>query len=353
MARVISVLFATLCLGGCGDKDSEEPPADDTGDEAEAWAPSPPFADAGPWSTGTLEETITGSTGVELTVQAWFPADTVSGDTVVYDGLWDGEAYEDATPACEEPRPVLLFSHGYGGIRWQSTEITEHLATHGYIVVAPDHTANTFLDNDDSRFFELIERRPADIADSFDWLLELDALTGCVDPAAGYAVAGHSFGGYTTFAVAGAPVNLSAAGGDDDTDLSDSRVWAAVPMAPWDSGGAIDDRVSEITVPVMTLSGTLDATTTWAQVGALHDALTVEPRHLGEFVRAGHFSFSPLACDFGLADDGCGDDYIALDEFIDLVNASTLAFLESVRTDPAMIDHRAEESDELIWTDVP
>jgi len=176
MDRVIPVLFATLCIAGCGDKDGGETTADDTGDASESWAPSPPFADPGPWSTGTLDETITGRTGVELNVQAWFPAETVSGDTVVYDGLWAGGAYEDATPACEEPRPVLLFSHGYGGIRWQSIEITEHLATHGYIVVAPDHTANTFTDNDDSRFLELVERRPFDIADSFDWLLQLDEL---------------------------------------------------------------------------------------------------------------------------------------------------------------------------------
>ena len=35
--------------------------------------------------------------------------------------------------------PVVLFSHGYGGYPEQSTFLTDHLATWGFVVVAPDH----------------------------------------------------------------------------------------------------------------------------------------------------------------------------------------------------------------------
>jgi len=36
--------------------------------------------------------------------------------------------------------PVLLFSHGWNGFRAQNTYQVEELASHGYIVIAPDHT---------------------------------------------------------------------------------------------------------------------------------------------------------------------------------------------------------------------
>lgn len=38
------------------------------------------------------------------------------------------------------PYPVLIFSHGWGGTRTQSTYLMEELASHGYVVVAIDHT---------------------------------------------------------------------------------------------------------------------------------------------------------------------------------------------------------------------
>ena len=60
-----------------------------------------------------------------------------------------------------------------------------------------DHVGNTFLDNDESRKPELIIRRPLDLSDSFDWLMEEEQCQGCFDPEAGFAVIGHSFGGYT------------------------------------------------------------------------------------------------------------------------------------------------------------
>src|ERR1041384_5814495 len=36
--------------------------------------------------------------------------------------------------------PLVLCSHGNGGSRHQNAFQTEHLASHGYVVTAPDHT---------------------------------------------------------------------------------------------------------------------------------------------------------------------------------------------------------------------
>jgi predicted dienelactone hydrolase len=250
----------------------------------------------------------------------------------------------------------MLFSHGYGGVRWQSPYIGEHLASHGWIVVAPDHPLNTYLDDDDSAFDEVAVRRPIDIRDSYDWLLSAsdDAQSpyaGCADAAAGYAVSGHSFGGYTAFAVAGAPVTSAVTG--EEVDLSDSRAWAVVGMAPWNGGGLLGDGMASIAVPEMALSGDLDESTRIRQVQALQDALTVEPRHFGEFARAGHYSFSPVACQAGQVGGGCGDGYIDLDVFTGLVQTALAAFLEESRGVSGAIDQLPEDPDELGWTSVP
>src|SRR5262245_37468056 len=55
------------------------------------------------------------------------------------------QAARDAAPAAGR-FPLVVFSHGYGGHRRQSTFLCTHLASHGYVVVAPDHTGNTLRD---------------------------------------------------------------------------------------------------------------------------------------------------------------------------------------------------------------
>ena len=43
------------------------------------------------------------------------------------------------------PYPLIVFSHGNGGLGVQSFFLTEYLASHGYVVVCPDHTGNSLL----------------------------------------------------------------------------------------------------------------------------------------------------------------------------------------------------------------
>ncbi|HND34543.1 MAG TPA: hypothetical protein PLA94_31285, partial [Myxococcota bacterium] len=220
---------------------------------------------------------------------------------------------------------------------------------HGWIVVAPDHTGNTFLD-DSGSIEEIAQRRPQDLADAVDWLLSENeaggSYEGCVDANDGYAVVGHSFGGYTTYAAAGADVDWNG----ELTDLSDPRVWAGVAWAPWDVNGAIVEGAATITVPMATLGGTLDDTLTWASQRDLHNALTVAPRVLGEFPTAGHYSFSPVACTLaGLKGDGCGDEFIDLDLFVDLVDTATLSFLARAHGDAAALEQLPDSTD-VIWT---
>lgn len=48
-------------------------------------------------------------------------------------------ASEAAAPAAGS-HPVVVYSHGWGGFRSIQSDLAEDLASHGYVVVAPDHT---------------------------------------------------------------------------------------------------------------------------------------------------------------------------------------------------------------------
>jgi dienelactone hydrolase len=53
-------------------------------------------------------------------------------------------SYVDAPIATgSQPWPVIVMSHGDAGSRYNMQTVCEHLASHGYIVIAPEHTGNT------------------------------------------------------------------------------------------------------------------------------------------------------------------------------------------------------------------
>src|SRR4030095_13688343 len=99
-----------------------------------------------------------------------------------------------------------------------------HLASHGYVVASPDHHGNTFLDIAAGVIDPLsFVNRPKDMTFLLDQLLARngtpgDFLAGAID-ARRVGMSGHSFGGFTTFAL--------AAG-----DAKDDRIGAFMPLAP-------------------------------------------------------------------------------------------------------------------------
>ncbi len=145
------------------------------------------------------------------------------------------EAVRDAGPLDEAGFPVV-FSHGNAGHRRQTTHLCTHLASHGYVVAAPDHVGNTTLD-----FMGLIARgaSPEDMLGSMlqsgadrplDASRALDALVsgelGVRSLADGAGMTGHSFGGWTTL----------------QTTARDDRIAAALPLAPGGGrSGELDD----------------------------------------------------------------------------------------------------------------
>jgi len=295
--------------------------------------PAGDYSRSGDWTPGLTWHEVTGTGGHTLYIASWFPSADGGGEHAWYGwtGWWtEGESYSDVEPSCDEPRPVMVHSHGNSSLSWEMFWLPEFLSTHGWLVVAPDHTGNTAYDNT-TGFWDLVSRRPQDIRDTYDWLLSQNAdsgspLYGCVDPDAGYLVTGYSFGGYTAYANGGALIN--GLGGEATGDISDPRVNGIITYAPWNASRVLTSGTSAVSVPVMTLGGQRDATV-GTQYLDLHGHIENKPRILGDFENAGHYSFTPIYC--ATSGDGCGSNFFDQDEFTDLVQTAVLSWAEYTR----------------------
>jgi predicted dienelactone hydrolase len=241
---------------------------------AGAGAPPDPAA-LGPFAVGheafqaldaARPETFAGQFGPrKLAVDVWYPADPGQGGgslsryslQVFTLGFNSTVARDGLSPIPRVARPLIVFSHGSGGISTQSTGLCEALASHGFVVVAPNHTGNTAEDVFKGRslpFEQTVRNRPRDISFLIDRMIarsrdRLDPFYRVINPFQ-IGVAGHSFGGFTTLAMAAGHGDFAA----------DPRVRAIFPIAPA-ARILTDAELARIKVPTFVLGGTLDSTT--------------------------------------------------------------------------------------------
>jgi len=339
-----------------------------------------PPGEEGPFLVGTEELAFHApNAGVELPVQVWFPASRGDEEVeVTYQGFLPSGAIGEPVPDCSEVRPLVVFSHGNAGIRFQSIFLTEFWATRGVITLAPDHAGNTFLDLDAALEAELSFRRPLDISDTVDWFYEETAdsdhpLHDCVDPAAGYQVSGHSYGGYTALAVGGAQLDLShldsVCESPDDlfcdaleywgtdhpgemlVDRGDNRASAVLSMTPagWQMFG---DHLADISVPTVVMGATDDNLTPMdTAVRPTWDRLATTPRHLAELQGGNHFAFSNL-CSLIPMDEYCDVGNLDMEQGHRVIREAATAFLEVARGETRSADWLPLEDELLAWESV-
>ena len=117
----------------------------------------------------------------------------------------------------EGKTPVVIISHGLSSKPEEFEDIAQHLASHGYVVAVPQHIGSdaqqiqSFLRGASRQVFLVDEfiNRPLDISYVID-KLELRNLEQFDGKLATNKVGvfGHSFGGYTALAVAGATIDF-------------------------------------------------------------------------------------------------------------------------------------------------
>ncbi|MFO0946608.1 MAG: hypothetical protein U1D30_11775 [Planctomycetota bacterium] len=232
-------------------------------------------AERGPHRVGavTLEIVDESRGGRLLRTEVWYPTETTDGTNAKPSGLAaKSSALRGAKPA-PGPYPLLVFSHGLLAVREQSTFLTEHLASHGYVVVSADHQYNTARDFRASEVYQsgidrpkdvslLIDRmtlKSADPEDPFHGRLNLEKI----------AVLGHSYGGYTALAVGGASVNgreialrrkLSVIP-EGDYEFGDKRVAAVIAYAPVGPPVFSATGLAKLRRPTLVFGGTVDDVT--------------------------------------------------------------------------------------------
>ncbi len=218
---------------------------DDDADDDEPWPYSDP-SESGPYEVGVetrffVDENryeVWGLSPRVLPAEIWYPSNGVGGapnempDIIgelpdwampIFEGVYGEEGAADlmaiTTAAFRgaeitdriEKFPIIIFSHGHMAIRFQNYTLCEYLASHGFIVVAPDHYGNAIFINSPQTGVVLINplsivtaylERPVDIdfvvgrlaamnideADRFYGRFDMEKL----------GLSGHSYGGLTT-----------------------------------------------------------------------------------------------------------------------------------------------------------
>ena len=354
-------LVLTLSIAGC----SDDPP---DGDTAAEFDKEQLFA-LGDHPVGYRQLDVTyaaAATGEDrvLATRVWYPAIAAAEEPAQYSVA--GIVSLPATNALAEPAlaegtfPVAIYSHGFGGEGLLAYPYAELFASHGWIVVAPNHTGNTALDGLTGTldpFASNTLNRPHDITAVLDWLEQLsgDPLAGAASTDAVF-VFGHSFGGYTTFAAGGVDLDVDALTADcegmsmsaysmqsSDIDAAyragfgDSRVRALGPQAPALVPSFGDGQLAALDMPTLLMSGRKDISTTdEEQSKPAWEGLDHPDDIWVELPDGAHLSFISVCDDLAPAlvasfqptaeMDGCGPEFVPVSESVPALGAYMLAF---------------------------
>ncbi|WP_421697737.1 alpha/beta hydrolase family protein [Ancylobacter sp.] len=255
-----------------------------------------------------------------LEAAVWYPTSASGPETLIGDNaaLVGESVIVDAAPAAGRHRLVVL-SHGFGGNLGNQAWLAVTLARHGYVVAAVNHpgtTSRNLRPDTGARLWE----RPRDLSRLIDRITRDPAFGADADKV---GVIGHSLGGWTAMALAGAhfdPVRFAAdcevhaqlaaceifgrldAGSTAEArallagDLADRRVGAAVALDLGLARGFTPESLAALKVPVLVMSaGEGDA-----QVPAALESRYLAahlPFGLGRYIAlegATHFTFLPL-----------------------------------------------------------
>ena len=240
--------------------ETEAPTTEAAPATTEASLPELEVIGQGPYDVAVQTITINEGTERPLVVDVWFPIDDAAGlpahEYMLIPGLADvSDNAVDADPAAistDGPFPLVIYSHGSGGLRYIASDYTEAIASYGYIVASADHTGNTALD-------DLLCSRTTGPVTALNRVNDIQAMINAmldptstetvgfvanVDPES-IAVTGHSLGGFTTFAAVTGYAN------DLGSVAADGRIDAIIPLAPAIGGDRppIDQSTTTTTDP--------------------------------------------------------------------------------------------------------
>ena len=150
----------------------------------------------------------------QVRVTVWYPAAPGSAEQRIDIGppahplFLVGAAAPDAAFVDARPRPVILFSHGFGGAARMMAWFGTALARDGYVVVAVDHPGNNGVDKMTAAGAMMPWDRAQDLGAALA-AAKADPTIGPHMDLARVGVSGFSAGGFTALVSAGAKVDMS------------------------------------------------------------------------------------------------------------------------------------------------
>jgi len=344
---------------------------------------APQYALRGDHVVGT-QDLIIDDVEMPLEITVWYPAlnpdnvtESIDYPYVVKMGMPDmdatvaGQAIANAPYNLEDGSyPLVIVSPGFLLGRTNYAWLAEHLTSHGFVVIAPEHHEQ--LDETLSDFSKSAILRPQDITEVLDYVdtqVVDDGLFAGLINTNQVAVIGHSLGGYTSLAIAGAQLDLAFMANlcADAEQAADPNAWLcglilpyvsdmaelagldSVPEELWDSMN--DDRIdviipmagdaymygelglASITIPVMAIGGTSDTGTPYAWGTQLtFDHVSSSNKILVGLENAEHMVFGstcealPFFTEIGFY-EMCSDPVWDMNRAHDLVNHFATAFL--------------------------
>lgn len=346
--------------------------------------PEPTYAPRGAHTAGVLDVMV-GEGDDSLNATVWYPAlnPDNSEERYTYDlnGLLTvGQALDSAQPdPSAGPYPVIVYSHGLFGARFESTRYIEHLASWGFVVIAADHLGSTFFDiTSAADVLQSFGRRPQEVTRLIDHLEALNTegdFAGLLDMES-VGVTGFSFGGYSALMVGGAVLNSEAiiaicdgvspeanalCGADNRQLLAETVGLAAVPDGLWPS--VADERVktvvllapccvdfmgvdglADFTLPTLVIGGSADTGAPVERHGrVVFDHVSSEARALAVIDGAGHEVYLDIYT---------GEIVRAHDLIAHLATAFFSAQLKGDSDAAAQLDPSAVEFPEISYTAV-
>ncbi len=256
------------------------------------------------------------------TVALFYP--TATAGRVVPMGPWQPVVAPGALPSEAPLKGLILISHGTGGTELNHHNLGTRLAREGYLVAAVRHAGDNWQDRtlvSSGRYFS---ERPRQLSRVLDALLASPEW-GLRIPVDRIGAVGHSAGGYSVLALAGAqaeparagqhcravqddpgfcalargpaggPTASPAAAGDtaprdaERVSVPDPRIRAVVALAPM-AVVLTPESLAAITVPVRVLVAEKDAVLNSSYHGA-HVAAHLRGARAGTVAGAGHFAF--------------------------------------------------------------
>ncbi|MEX2225155.1 MAG: alpha/beta fold hydrolase [Dehalococcoidia bacterium] len=217
---------------------------------------------------------VPGTDERRLPTEVWYPA---VADAAKPDGR---ELLVDESGA---PYPLIIFAHGLSSSRLFSPDYTRHLASHGYVVAAPDFPLTRIGTPGGVRFMDVVNQ-PGDVSYVVDTMLSFNEtqghlLQGAVDGER-IALTGHSLGGFTAL------IGLYEVYGVE----RDERIDAGLTISA--SGCVYDENTeTDVAIPMMFLTGSEDLIVPRAGNRRAYD-LAAAPRYWVEVRGANHVRFS-------------------------------------------------------------